>query len=167
MLFISVGNITPTPSRSGDQDGEEFEMTRLLPTTANANKPKLNNSEDDLECVRRKTRQNMEETNGNEKMILSRTSDLTASITSNDLTLRAFDSPTIYYRQPTSSAAHEKEGSIGYEGTDDYDELDADSGGGGSNGGFSETDTLLSSKKASHILNLTHIEDNDICFADD
>jgi len=127
--------------------------------------------------IRRKKNSNErnQEQNGNEenKMLMSRTSDLTASITSNDLTIRAFDSPTIYYKATNDGSTPKslrKEGSIEcYDNDeDDFDGDDIDSGGGGSNsGGFSETDTLLSSKKTSHILNLTHIEDNDICFADD
>ena len=61
--------------------------------------------EKELDCevvIRRKKNSNDrdKEQNGNEdnKMLMSRTSDLTASITSNDLTIRAFDSPTIYYK---------------------------------------------------------------------
>ena len=100
-------------------------------------------------------------------------SDIIFGFRISDLTLRAFDSPTMYYKvnniTSTPKSLH-KEGSIGcYDNDeDDMDGDDIDSGGGGSNsGGFSETDTLLSTTKASHILNLTHIEDNDICFADD
>ena len=160
-----------------------IEMTRLLPnnTKETNNKENRNSFEEkDLDCevvIRRKKNSNdrNQEQNGNEdnKMLMSRTSDLTASITSNDLTIRAFDSPTIYYKATNDRLTPKslrKEGSLGcYDNDeDDFDGDDIDSGGGGSNsGGLSETDTLLSSKKASHILNLTHIEDNDICFADD
>ena len=158
-------------------------MTRLLPNAnGEINNRETENSLDDKESdyevvIRRKKNSNDrdQEQNGNEdsKMLMSRTSDLTASITSNDLTLRAFDSPTMYYKVNNVSSTLKslrKEGSIGcYDNDeDDMDGDDIDSGGGGSNsGGFSETDTLLSTTKASHILNLTHIEDNDICFADD
>ena len=186
-----LGALTPTPSRTDfdvsspqyNKDGEAFEMTQLLhnKTKEMSNNEKGNTAnEKELDCevvFRRKKNNSNErgiEQNGNEdKMLTSRTSDLTASITSNDLTIRAFNSPTIYYK-PTNDGSTprslRKEGSIGcYDNDeDDFDGDDIDSGGGGSNsGGFSETDTLLSSKKASHILNLTHIEDNDICFADD
>ena len=128
--------------------------------------------QDGLDCevvFRRKNRnQERQHENTNEKMVLSRTSDLTASITSNDLTIRGFDSPTIYYKVACNAPTSKSVASMGC--NEEEDELDGgiDSGeGGGSNGGFSETDTLLSTRKASHILNLTHIEDNDICFADD
>ena len=149
-------------------------MTKLLPNTNQTKENNHTRGEGDLNCVimrqKNSTLINTGERNGNTRMISSQTSDLTASITSNDLNLRGFDSPTICYRQPRASTVR-SEGTIGYEGTDDYDELDRDldSGGGGSNnGGFSETDTLLlRTKKVSHILNLTHIEDNDICFADE
>ena len=183
--------MTPTPSRTDfdvssspyNKDGEAFEMTRLIPHKRNEmnNIEKGNTAgEKELDCEvvfrRKKAHSNDQgiEQNGNEdKMLTSRTSDLTASITSNDLTIRAFNSPTIYYKSTNDGSTPKsirKEGSIGcYDNDeDDFDGDDIDSGGGGSNsGGFSETDTLLSSKKASHILNLTHIEDNDICFADD
>ena len=183
--------MTPTPSGTdfdvsnskSNKSGEEFEMTRLLPNAngeinSREDKNCLDDKESDFEVViRRKKNSNdrNQEQNGNEdsKMLMSRTSDLTASITSNDLTLRAFDSPTMYYKVNNVTSTPKslrKEGSIGcYDNDeDDMDGDDIDSGGGRSNsGGFSETDTLLSTTKASHILNLTHIEDNDICFADD
>ena len=160
-----------------------IEMTRLMPNNEKETNDKDNRNsfdEKELDCevvIRRKKNSNdrNQEQNGNEdnKMLMSRTSDLTASITSNDLTIRAFDSPTIYYKATNdilTPKSLRKEGSLGcYDNDeDDFDGDDIDSGGGGSNsGGLSETDTLLSSRKASHILNLTHIEDNDICFADD
>ena len=136
-------------------------MTQLLPT----NKNPTSEEDIDLGGIRdRKILTHVEE-NGNTKMTLSQTSDLTASLTSNDITLRNFDSPSVYYRKST------REGSLGMDGisgTDDYDDVDGvDSGGGSGGGGCSETDTLLNNKKASRILNLTHIDDHDICFADD
>ena len=179
-----IGNITPTPSRTefgGDPlDGpEEFEMTKLLHSNTNTGGDQNSGlDEDGLDCEvvfrRKNTNHEIQHENGNdrnEKMVLSRTSDLTASITSNDLTIRGFDSPTIYYKASTAANGGPVSKSFTTTGyNDDEDELDGgiDSGeGGGSNSGFSETDTLLSTRKASHILNLTHIEDNDICFADD
>lgn len=82
------------------------------------------------------TLQNIEERNGSTRIVSSKTSDLTAFITRNDLTHPGFDSPTIYYRRPTASTVR-SDGSIGYERTDDYDEFDSDldSAGGGSNNG--------------------------------
>ena len=189
-IFL-IGALTPTPSRTDfdvtgphpNRGGEMIEMSRLLPNnTMETSNTETRNSFDEkhLDCevvIRRKKNSNdrNQEQNGNEdnKMLMSRTSDLTASITSNDLTIRAFDSPTIYYKATNdilTPKSLRKEGSLGcYDNDeDDFDGDDIDSGGGGSNsGGLSETDTLLSSRKASHILNLTHIEDNDICFADD
>ena len=181
IINFLLGTITPTPSQSGNridlQRAEEFEMTKLL---SNNHKEEGNTKivQDVMGCevVMRRNKNILQDTkteqNGNnsdDKMALSRTSDLTASITSNDLTIRGFDSPMAYYNQDTKR--NRIKGSIdnGGDSIEDDDEMDGDrdSGGGGSNSGFSETDTLLNNKKASHILNLTHIEDTDICFADD
>ena len=180
VVLSIIGNITPTPSRTGEhlKYGEEFEMTQLLPSSKKEDRNDSFDNGLDCEVVIRKKNPKMpkelEEENGNNKMVLSRTSDLTASITSNEFTIRGLDSPNVYCKQTTAikgASTHviEKKNSIGYDNNDDddYDEIDRDSGGGGSNSGFSETDTLLCTRKASQILNLTHIEDNDICFADD
>ena len=166
-MFHVTGNITPTPSKTGNP--VEIEMTEFRPQQLSNGMNSYTGDGSEEVVVRRKMLNEKcqgeeKEENGNGKMVTSRTSDLTASITSNDL--RNFDSPcSIYYRQP-----QEHEGSTGgvdgISGTDDYEE-DLYSTGGSGGGGFSETDALLNSKKAARILNLTHIEDNDICFADD
>ena len=181
IIKVLLGTITPTPSQSGNridlQHAEEFEMTKLL---SNNHKEEGNTNvvQDVMGCevVMRRNKNILQDTkteqNGNnseDKMALSRTSDLTASITSNDLTIRGFDSPIVYYNQDTKRDRIKGSIDNGGDSIEDDDEMDGDrdSGGGGSNSGFSETDTLLNNKKASHILNLTHIEDTDICFADD
>ena len=179
--YYSLGTITPTPSQSGNrsdhQHAEEFEMTKLL--SNNVQEDGNTNVVQDImgcEVVMRRNKNIFKDTkteqNGNnddDKMALSRTSDLTASITSNDLTIRGIDSPIVYYSQDTKRGRTKGSIDNGRDSIEDDDDMDGDrdSGGGGSNSGFSETDTLLNTKKASHILNLTHIEDTDICFADD
>ena len=179
--FFSLGTITPTPSQSGNrsdhQHAEEFEMTKLL--SNNVQEDGNTNVVQDImgcEVVMRRNKNIFKDTkpeqngnNGEDKMALSRTSDLTASITSNDLTIRGIDSPIVYYSQDTKRGRTKGSIDNGRDSIEDDDDMDGDrdSGGGGSNSGFSETDTLLNNKKASHILNLTHIEDTDICFADD